>query len=45
MECIEGDEDLAFARSEGSTMGQGFAFGHPVIAAAVPSIFETGTEG
>jgi EAL domain-containing protein (putative c-di-GMP-specific phosphodiesterase class I) len=43
VEGIEGDEDLAFARSEGSTMGQGFAFGHPVIAAAVPSIFEPGT--
>jgi EAL domain-containing protein (putative c-di-GMP-specific phosphodiesterase class I) len=45
VEGIEGDADLATARSEGSTMGQGYAFGHPIIAAAVPSIFETGTVG
>jgi diguanylate cyclase (GGDEF)-like protein/PAS domain S-box-containing protein len=38
----EGVEDggaAAMVRDTGSSHGQGFAFGHPVIAAAVPSIF------
>jgi diguanylate cyclase (GGDEF)-like protein/PAS domain S-box-containing protein len=45
VEGIESPEDLAAARSEGSTLGQGVAFGHPVIAAAVPTLFSGGAGG
>jgi EAL domain-containing protein (putative c-di-GMP-specific phosphodiesterase class I) len=43
VEGIESPEDLEIVRHEGSTLGQGYAFGHPVIAAAVPTLFSGGT--
>jgi diguanylate cyclase (GGDEF)-like protein/PAS domain S-box-containing protein len=42
VEGIETPEDLEVARRERPTLGQGSAFGHPVIAAAVPTLFSGG---
>jgi diguanylate cyclase (GGDEF)-like protein/PAS domain S-box-containing protein len=38
-EGVEDGHAAELVREAGPAMGQGFAFGHPVIAAAVPSIF------